>query len=105
MQNRRSSLLLTFRNQCHLPKHPTLLLGIYQRALLGLALLLQQPPLLGTQPPLQLPRQPISSQRPLLPLETLCRCPLPRQPISDQNPLLVPGDLPGFTLSQVMHVL
>ena len=61
----------------------------------GLALLLRQPPLLGTQPPHQQLRQPISSQRPLLLLKTLCHRPLPRQPISNQNPLLVPGDLPG----------
>ena len=74
---------------------PTLLLGIYQQASPGLALLLRQPPLLGAQPPLQQPRQPISSQRPLLPLKMLCHRPLPSQPISDQNPFLVPGDIPG----------
>ena len=61
----------------------------------GLALLLRQPLLLGSQPPLQQPRQPISSQHPLLSLKTLCYRPLLRQPISDQNPLLIPGDLPG----------
>ena len=85
MRNRRRSLPLTSQNQCRLPKHPTLLLGIYQQASPGLALLLRQTPLLGAQPPLQQPSQPISSQRPLLPLKTLCHRPLPRQPISDQK--------------------
>ena len=37
MRNLRSSLLLTFQNQCCRPKHPTLLLGIYQQVSLGLA--------------------------------------------------------------------
>ena len=75
MRNRRSLLPPTFRNQCRLPKHPTLLLGIYRQASLSLALLLQQPPLLKTQHPLLLPRQPISSQHLLLLLKTPCQEP------------------------------
>ena len=68
MQNRQSSLLPTFRNQCPLPKHPALLLGIYQQVLLSLALLL-------------LLHQPISNQHPLPLLKAPCHRPLPRQPV------------------------
>ena len=101
MQNRQSSLLSTFRNQCPLPKHPALLLGIYQQALLSLALLPLQPPLLETSCPLLLLHQPISNQHPLPLLKAPCHRPLSRQPVRGQNQHLLPCDLPGLTQSQV----
>ena len=90
--------LLISPNPYQLLKPLILLLDIYLQDFWGPVLLLLHHPRLPRVPsPLPQHQYPLNRQP--LPRQARCNHPLPRQPISSQRPLFVHGDLPDSTLS------